>query len=625
MSLLEITDLTVDFDTEDGLVQAVKGISLTLEEGEILAICGESGCGKSVTAMSVPRLLPADTTRLSGSVKLDGNELTELPEQRMRQIRGKDVSVVFQEPMTSLNPSFSVGYQIVEVLRRHEGLSRKAATDRAVELLELVGIPLPRRRLKEYPHQLSGGMRQRVMIAIAVACSPRVLIADEPTTALDVTIQAGVLDVFRDLRDRLGTAIILITHDLGVVADIADRAVVMYAGRAVEQAGVDELFAQPRHPYTLGLMKALPSAATGGRLAEIPGMVPSPLSDPGEAPASTAGARPPGGLLPPGRAATVILQIDDLVKHYGQVRAVDGLSLSIGEGEVLGLVGESGSGKSTVGKCVLRLTEPTSGSISLNGRDITHLSRRAMRPLRRDVHMVFQDPYSSLNPRFTIEQIVGEPLLRHGVAGRREVTQRVATMLEQVGLRSEMRSRFPHELSGGQRQRVGLARALILEPKLVVADEPVSALDVSVQASVLNLITDLQREMGFSCLFITHDLSVVEFLADRIAVMYLGRIVESGPTAEIFAEPRHPYTQALLSAAPVADPVRQRERRRIVLGGDVPSPVDPPSGCRFHTRCPLAFDACRTEEPLLADPRTTGHLAACHLVTADRVPDAANT
>jgi peptide/nickel transport system ATP-binding protein len=282
MSLLEITDLTVDFDTEDGLVQAVKGISLTLEEGEILAICGESGCGKSVTAMSVPRLLPADTTRLSGSIKLDGNELTELPEQRMRQIRGKDVSVVFQEPMTSLNPSFSVGYQIVEVLRRHEGLSRKAATDRAVELLELVGIPLPRRRLKEYPHQLSGGMRQRVMIAIAVACSPRVLIADEPTTALDVTIQAGVLDVFRDLRDRLGTAIILITHDLGVVADIADRAVVMYAGRAVEQAGVDELFAQPRHPYTLGLMKALPSAATGGRLAEIPGMVPSPLSDPDE-------------------------------------------------------------------------------------------------------------------------------------------------------------------------------------------------------------------------------------------------------------------------------------------------------------------------------------------------------
>jgi oligopeptide/dipeptide ABC transporter ATP-binding protein len=321
----------------------------------------------------------------------------------------------------------------------------------------------------------------------------------------------------------------------------------------------------------------------------------------------------------------VILQIDDLVKHYGQVRAVDGLSLSIGEGEVLGLVGESGSGKSTVGKCVLRLTEPTSGGISLNGRDITHLSRRAMRPLRRDVHMVFQDPYSSLNPRFTIEQIVGEPLLRHGVAGRREVTQRVATMLEQVGLRGEMRSRFPHELSGGQRQRVGLARALILEPKLVVADEPVSALDVSVQASVLNLITDLQREMGFSCLFITHDLSVVEFLADRIAVMYLGRIVESGPTAEIFAEPRHPYTQALLSAAPVADPVRQRERRRIVLGGDVPSPVDPPSGCRFHTRCPLAFDRCRTEEPLLADPRTTGHLAACHLVTADRVPDAANT
>ncbi|MGP3928591.1 ABC transporter ATP-binding protein [Nonomuraea sp. KM88] len=319
----------------------------------------------------------------------------------------------------------------------------------------------------------------------------------------------------------------------------------------------------------------------------------------------------------------MILRIDDLVKHYGQVRAVDGLSLEIGQGEVLGLVGESGSGKSTVGKCVLRLTDPTAGTIELAGRDITRLSRRAMRPLRRDVHMVFQDPFSSLNPRFTIEQIVGEPLLRHKVADRRGASERVSAMLEKVGLRQEMRSRFPHELSGGQRQRVGLARALILEPKLVVADEPVSALDVSVQASVLNLITDLQRDMGFSCLFITHDLSVVEFLADRIAVMYLGKIVESGPKAEIFAAPRHPYTQALLSAAPVADPVRQRERRRIVLGGDVPSPVDPPSGCRFHTRCPLAYDACRTDEPPLTDARGNGHPAACHLVTADRIPDAA--
>ncbi|MER6944821.1 oligopeptide/dipeptide ABC transporter ATP-binding protein [Nonomuraea sp. NPDC000554] len=318
----------------------------------------------------------------------------------------------------------------------------------------------------------------------------------------------------------------------------------------------------------------------------------------------------------------MILRIDNLVKHYGQVRAVDGLSLEIGEGEVLGLVGESGSGKSTVGKCVLRLTEPTSGNIALDERDITHLSRRAMRPLRRDVHMVFQDPYSSLNPRFTIEQIVGEPLLRHRAATRREVGARVAAMLEQVGLRPEMGSRFPHELSGGQRQRVGLARALILGPKLVVADEPVSALDVSVQASVLNLISDLQREMGFSCLFITHDLSVVEFLADRVAVMYLGKIVESGPTAQIFAEPRHPYTQALLSAAPVADPAKQRQRRRIVLGGDVPSPLDPPPGCRFHTRCPLAFDRCRTDEPELTDPRAGGHPAACHLVTADGVPDA---
>ncbi|MFB9839424.1 ABC transporter ATP-binding protein [Actinoallomurus acaciae] len=322
-----------------------------------------------------------------------------------------------------------------------------------------------------------------------------------------------------------------------------------------------------------------------------------------------------------------VLEVKDLVKHYPvrrsgrSVRAVDGVSLSVGPGEVLGLVGESGSGKSTIGRCVLRLTEPTAGSVSLGGRDVTHLSRRALRPLRRDVHMVFQDPYSSLNPRFTVGQIVAEPLRRHGVARGAEVEARVREMLERVGLRAGMRTRRPHELSGGQRQRVGLARALILEPKLVVADEPVSALDVSVQASVLNLIADLQRDMGFSCLFITHDLSVVEFLADRIAVMYLGRIVETGPTGKIFAEPQHPYTQALLSAAPEPDPVRQRERRRVVLGGEVPSPIDPPTGCRFHTRCPVAVDTCRTDEPRLTGVREADRPVACHLVTPSAVPD----
>jgi oligopeptide/dipeptide ABC transporter ATP-binding protein len=322
-----------------------------------------------------------------------------------------------------------------------------------------------------------------------------------------------------------------------------------------------------------------------------------------------------------------VLEVKDLVKHYPvrrggrSVRAVDGVSLSVGPGEVLGLVGESGSGKSTIGRCVLRLTEPTAGSVSLGGRDVTHLSRRALRPLRRDVHMVFQDPYSSLNPRFTVGQIVAEPLRRHGVARGAEAEARVREMLERVGLSADMRTRRPHELSGGQRQRVGLARALVLGPKLVVADEPVSALDVSVQASVLNLIADLQRDMGFSCLFITHDLSVVKFLADRIAVMYLGRIVETGPTAKIFAEPQHPYTQALLSAAPEPDPVRQRERRRVVLGGEVPSPLDPPTGCRFHTRCPVAVDACRTDEPRLTGVREADRPVACHLVTPSAVPD----
>ncbi len=489
------------------------------------------------------------------------------------------------------------------------------------------------------------------MIAMALACDPKILIADEPTTALDVTIQAGILDLLRELRARLGTAIILITHNLGVVADLADRVVVMYAGRKAEEAPVGELFAHPQHPYTIGLLGAVPRAGSGpqrpaagdprpralARRAAAALRFRRPLPTRGRAvvvgsPGASPGAsRPRRRLLPSRRAMTSdgqpVLEVEGLVKHFtlgrgvgkgGRVvHAVDGVSFSIAPGEVLGLVGESGSGKTTVGYCVNRLYEPTAGTIRLNGADITHLSRRALRPHRRQMHIVFQDPYSSLNPRMTCGQIVGEPIRLHRLARRSQLDARVGELFDAVGLRPELRFRYPHELSGGQRQRVGLARALSVSPSLLIADEPVSALDVSVQASVLNLLRDLQGDLGFSCLFISHDLATVEFLCDRVAVMYLGKIVELAPREELFARPQHPYTQALLSAAVVPDPEVQRTRTRIVLDGDIPSPISPPSGCRFRTRCPLEQESAprsTEEEPPLIDVTGQGHFVACHLV-----------
>ena len=613
---------------------------------------GESGCGKSVMATALSGLLPASAT-VTGSVRLRGQELVGASAAELRRARGRRIGYVFQEPMTSLNPVFTVGRQIGEVLKLHEGMDRRAAQTRAAELLDLVGIANPRERLRQYPHQLSGGLRQRVMIAMAVAANPEVLVADEPTTALDVTVQAGILDVLRDLRDRLGAAVVLITHDLAVVADVADRVVVMYAGRMVERADIDDLFAPtpaPLHRRTArgGADRAHrrrrrppaprdPRAGARGRVAggpvhvrrALPGgrrhlHVPAPAA--GRGPGH--GARPRGGLLAPGRrvrrqgggrVTAPVCEVVDLVKHFGPVHAVDGLSLEVAPGEVVALVGESGSGKSTVGRLIVRLLDPTSGQVLLGGVDVSALSRRALRQHRRTVSIVFQDPASSLDPRMSVGDLVAEPLRLHGVP-RAERGDKVRAMLEKVGMRAGVAERYPHELSGGQRQRVSIARALVTQPSLLVADEPTSALDVSVQASVLNLLADLQRDLGFACLFITHDLAAVEYLADRVVVMYLGRVAEVGDREQVFSAPRHPYTQALLSSAPVPDPGEQRRRRRVVLSGELPSQLDPPKGCRFHTRCPLAEERCRTEVPELRPmPGGDGRpgLVACHLVADD--------
>src|SRR5216684_4410639 len=591
MALLEVQNLQTHFRTPEGINRAVDGVSFHVDEGETLAIVGESGCGKSVTAMSLLRLIPEPPGKIAGSVRFQGRDLLQISEREMRAIRGNDISMIFQEPMTSLNPVLTVGRQIGETLRMHQGLDKQAAEARAVEMLTLVGIPEPARRVREYPHQLSGGMRQRVMIAMALACNPKLLIADEPTTALDVTIQAQILQLMLDLKRRVGAAIILITHDLGVVAEVAERVMVMYAGRKVEEAPVAELFRSPRHPYTQGLLGALPklgSSLTGAarRLTEIPGQVPSlkkhfPVR---------------GGLFS---------------RKSSWVYAVDGVSFEVERGETLSLVGESGCGKSTVGRAILRLFDITAGQVVLDGQRIDDLSPGGLRSMRRRVQVVFQDPFSSLNPRMRVRDILAEPIRNFGLAkSSAELEARVAALLDTVRLPRDALNRRPHEFSGGQRQRIGIARALAAEPELIVCDEAVSALDVSVKAQIVNLLQDLQAEFGLALLFISHDLAIVEHMTHRVAVMYLGKIVEMAGRQQIFTAPKHPYTRALLSAVPVPEP--GAIRNPIILKGDVPSPINPPSGCRFHTRCPFVFDRCRTEEPEL---RSTGggQWAACHL------------
>jgi peptide/nickel transport system ATP-binding protein len=533
---LRIEDLRVTFASGEHTVRAVDGVSINVRPGEIVAVVGESGSGKSVTSMSTLGLLPP-TADVSGSIRIGGVDVTTLDASGLRAIRGAEVAMVFQEPMTALNPAFTVGWQVVEALRLHiADLSKKQAYDRAAELLEMVGIRDARRRLRQFPHELSGGLRQRVMIAMAIACEPKVLIADEATTALDVTVQAEILDLLRSLRARFGMAMLVITHNMGVVADIADRVVVMYQGKVVEEAAVEDLFARPRADYTKKLLSAVP------RLA------------PGSGRPRTASREPAGA---------PVLALENLVVEFrgkggDRVRAVDDVTLAIGPGEVLGLVGESGSGKSTVGRTAIGLIRPTSGTVRLLGAPLTGARGRDLRLLRRRCAIVFQDPASSLDPRMTVGDCIAEPLVINGIGGRDD---RVGELLSGVRLDPSLRSRYPHELSGGQRQRVGIARAIALDPELIIADEPTSALDVSVQAAVLDLFLELQERLGFACLFITHDLAVVGRVSDRVAVMNSGKVVEEGPRDQVLFDPREDYTRRLVSSAPVPDPAAQRERR----------------------------------------------------------------
>ncbi|MGW5720557.1 ABC transporter ATP-binding protein [Amycolatopsis sp. NPDC003865] len=565
-SVLSISDLNVSFRTEDGIVNAVKGIGFDVKPGEIVAVVGESGSGKSVTSMSVLGLLPK-TSKIAGELRLGERNLADLKEKDMQKIRGNQVAMIFQEPMTALNPVYTVGWQLREALRSHLDISKAAADKRAVELLDMVGIPNPPLRFKQYPHQLSGGLRQRVVIAMAIACDPKVIIADEPTTALDVTVQAEILGLLRKLRDTLDTAIVLITHDMGVVADMADRVIVMYQGEIVEEAPVRELFASPKEDYTRRLLAAVPvlgQRPEGRRL----------LDDAGIATDSTEAAKIAEEIrLADEELEAVIeetapaLEIKNLVLEYpgrrgqGKNRAVDDVSLTIAKGEIVGLVGESGSGKTTVGRCAIRLLDPTSGTVSIAGKDITKMSAKELRPLRRYFSIVFQDPASTLDPKMTIGESIAEPMVLHKVLSGKELSARVRSLLDKVELGGHYMNRYPHELSGGQRQRVAIARALSLDPALLIADEPTSALDVSVQARVLDLFLDLQQSLQFACLFISHDLAVVDLLADRVAVMQHGKLVEVGTRDQVLHSPQQDYTRRLLSAAPVADPVLQAERR----------------------------------------------------------------
>jgi peptide/nickel transport system ATP-binding protein len=694
--LLSVKGLKTWLDTGDAIVRAVDGVSFDVLHGETFALVGESGCGKSMTALSIMRLLPDAGSVVAGSVEFEGRDLTRLPESEMRDVRGRSIAMIFQEPALSLNPVMTAGGQVAEALRRHTPLEGAALEARVLELLDAVRIPDAARRRHEYPFQLSGGMKQRVMIAMALACDPELLIADEPTTALDVTIQAQVMDLLRELQRTRRMSLMLITHDLGVVSGVAHRVAVMYGGQIVETAARDAFFARPAHPYSRKLFDSLPSAGKrGATLDVIRGSVPRltgeftgcrfadrcdyawdycrkvapDLYDAGNGqlarchlfnPAAEgkeeggrrkaegyvttpAASQPPllekeGSPLhsPPARGGVpataggvvggaALLEVNDLKVHFpihkglfrrvvAHVKAVDGVSLDIRAGRTLGLVGESGCGKTTVGKGILRLVEPTGGTVTFEGIDLAHLSRAELRPRRKDVQIIFQDPYSSLNPRMRVMETLEEGMAALGVGGGRHDRQaRVDALLGEVGLPTEVKYRYPHEFSGGQRQRIAIARALSVEPRLIVCDEPTSALDVSVQAQILNLLKDLQRRKGLAYLFITHNISVIEFLAHEVAVMYLGRIVEHGAVDEVLGAPRHPYTRALLSAVPVVDQTTKREVIR--LQGDLPSPVSPPEGCHFHPRCPAAFAPCPTIYPGRSRLSAT-HETRCHLYPA---------
>jgi oligopeptide/dipeptide ABC transporter ATP-binding protein len=689
--LLEVSDLRTEIRLRTETINAVDGVLLTIKAGETVGLVGESGCGKSMTGMSIMRLLPSGGTIVDGSIKFNGSDLVSLSGAELRKLRGNDIAMVFQDPMTSLNPTMTIGEQIAEPVLIHKGASKKEARDRAAEVLELVGLPRPRERLDTYPHQLSGGLRQRVVIAMALACEPKLLIADEPTTALDVTIQAQILTLLDDLRERLTMGMLLITHDLGVVAGRADRVMVMYAGRIVEQGQTQPVFGEMRHPYTQALFESIPRLETdfAATLYSIPGAPPD-LADPpagcrfaercryaqdrcrteepplgGPNPAHTfACFYPVAGLAPrgerastlkvePGRdrlgapvapaegggAAGPLLVLRDVVKEFpitkgilqrkvAAVHAVTGVSLELRRGETLGLVGESGCGKTTLGRLIAGMETADSGSITFDGEPVTNLRGASLRAHAREVQLIFQDPYASLDPRMRIKSTLREPLQAQRIGSPQEQEARISQLLQEVGLAQRAADLYPHEFSGGQRQRIGFARALTVEPRLIIADEPVSALDVSIQSQILNLMKRLQRERDLTYVIISHDLAVVRYLADRVGVMYLGKLVEIGPSAEVYERTVHPYTAGLLEAIPVPDPAIERAKGRAAVRGELPSAIDPPAGCPFHGRCPYAQAICEAEMPPLRPFGSTEHHAACHfplqepLVAADAENDA---
>jgi peptide/nickel transport system ATP-binding protein len=750
--VLEVQDLSTHIKLTSSVVQAVGNVDFQVEAGESLGIVGESGCGKSMTGLSIMGLLPPGGSIIGGSIKLGGRELVGLKDEEMRQIRGNEVAMIFQDPLTSLDPTKTIGYQVAEPVRLHRQASKAEALDRAVEVLSLVGLPRPKERLGDYPHQLSGGLRQRVMIAMALACEPKLLIADEPTTALDVTIQAQILALLKDLKDRLGMGMLLITHDMGVIAGHADRVNVMYAGRVVETADVRELFASMHHPYTQALLASIPQLDQDANKAlhAIPGLPPDlshppqgcrfaarcpraddkcradepPLSGPSpdhrfscwhpvagplalaviggrgpdaastglvssdaEAVAEAAGPPDKAGYAPEfvadvpltdtaadeqvpeaaaepeeargaeetheaeaivvaaglevtadgrlevtertveavaadGDGAAPLLELRNLVKEYpitsgvlqrkvGSVKAVSGVSFSVPAGTTFGLVGESGCGKTTIGKMIVALETPSSGAVTLGDLNVSKLHGTELRRKRRDLQLMFQDPHSSLDPRMRVGAIIGEPLAIQRLGSRRAQRDRVFELLGEVGLPRNAVERYPHEFSGGQRQRIGLARALTLNPRLIVADEPVSALDVSIRAQVLNLMKRLQASHGLTYVVISHDLAVVKYMAERIGVMYLGKLVEIGSGQDIYERAAHPYTAGLIATIPVPRPAVEQAKKGAGIRGELPSPINPPSGCRFRTRCPFAQELCAAEEPLLR-AFGPGHRAACH-------------
>ena len=661
--VLSVRALEVTFVGSGRPVPAVRGVDFDVHANEVLGIVGESGSGKSVTSLAIAGLLP-ETARVRGSVRLGDVAVTTADRESLRQMRGRDVGMIFQDPTTTLNPVLPIGRQVTEGQVAHGQIPPRMARARAIELLREVDIPDPAGRIDQYPHQFSGGMRQRVVIAMAMAGRPRLIIADEPTTALDVTVQAQVLSLLAKRRIETGAAVILITHDLGVIAEVAHRVAVMYGGRIVESAPVVDLFSRPRHPYTVGLLRSLPRIdSVDERLVPIQGQPPIPAKLPsgcsfhprcpiGRERPQCATEDPP--LLPVGeshlaachfadevvplfaetrapptaataaRAAGDPLLVVDRLRVYfpikrgllrrrvGWVRAVDGVSLTVHAGETVGLVGESGCGKTTTGRAIMGLIKATDGSVAFAGQEITRLRPAGLRRARRHMQYIFQDPYSSLNPMLTVGDIVSEPLRIHGIYEEMGGAARIAELFELVGLSRTVIGRYPREFSGGQQQRIGIARALALQPRLLILDEPVAALDVSIQAQIVNLLQDLQRELGLAYLFIAHDLSVVRHIADRVAVMYLGRIVEESTKPTLYAQPTHPYTQSLMSAVPVPDPAARDSRRRIVLAGDVANPASPPSGCAFHPRCFKATARCSVEAPPFEPyPGLPTH-CACH-------------